>query len=59
MSVLLTIIVTSYQAENTIARAIFSALKTFRKNEIEIIVVDDCSTDSTVKIIEELQNELI
>lgn len=57
MSVLLTIIVTSYQAENTIARAIFSALKTFRKNEIEIIVVDDCSTDSTVEIIEELQNE--
>ncbi len=51
------IIITAYQAENTIGRAIRSVLDSPRKNEIEIIVVDDCSRDGTAAIVEDFCRE--
>lgn len=50
---LVTIGITCYNAENTIDRAINSALSQSWPN-IEIIIVDDCSVDSSVGIIEEM-----
>ncbi|MEN2466404.1 glycosyltransferase family A protein [Ornithinibacillus sp. JPR2-1] len=46
-----TVIIPAYNAENSISISIESMLKQTWQN-IEIIVVDDCSTDSTVKIVE-------
>lgn len=51
----LSVIITAYQAERTIGRAINSVLNTSDKNEIEIVVVDDCSSDNTCNIVRELQ----
>jgi len=50
---LVTIGITCYNAENTIDRAIYSALSQSWP-KIEIIIVDDCSVDSSVGIIEEM-----
>ena len=47
---LVTIGITCFNAEETIKRAIRSALGQDWQN-IEILVVDDCSTDSSVEII--------
>lgn len=49
------VIITAYQAEKTIGTAIQSVLNTYRKNEIEIIVVDDCSSDGTCDVIRCIQ----
>ncbi len=46
-SPLITVGITCFNAENTIARAIESAIKQDWGN-IEILIVDDCSTDGTV-----------
>ena len=51
----LSVIITAYQAEKTIATAINSVLNTVRKNEIEIVVVDDCSKDNTCDIVRQMQ----
>lgn len=48
-----TIVITAYQAEDSIAQALRSVLDTPRKNEVEVIVVDDCSQDRTVEIVSE------
>ena len=48
------IIITAYQAEQTITRALRSVLDTPRRSEIEVIVVDDCSTDRTGELVEQL-----
>ena len=48
------IIITSYQAEDSIANAIYSVLNTPRRNELEVIVVDDCSNDCTVEIVSDI-----
>lgn len=53
MTCLITIGITCYNASQTIERAIKSALLQ-NWNNIEIIVVDDCSTDNSVLIIEEI-----
>ncbi len=53
MSALLSIIVPAYQAETTIERAVNSALK-FEGNDLEVIVIDDGSTDGTAKILEKI-----
>jgi glycosyltransferase involved in cell wall biosynthesis len=53
---LITIGMPCYNAEETILRALKSALKQTWSN-FEIVLVDDCSTDNTVDVIEkELQN---
>ena len=55
-SPLITIGVTCFNAEETIARAIRSAQKQEWPN-FEIVVVDDASTDNSIKIIEGMQKE--
>ena len=49
------VIIPVYNAENTVNRAVRSVLNTAFHRDIEIIVVDDCSTDDTVKTVEEIQ----
>lgn len=49
----ISIVITAWNVENFIKDAVQSAIKQTYK-DIEIIVVNDCSTDSTPKILEEL-----
>ena len=49
-----TVVITAYQAEETIGRAVRSVLDTPRRKEIEVIVVDDASTDGTAAVVQEL-----
>ena len=54
--VLITCGITAYNAEDSIERAIRSALsQTWRP--LEIVVVDDCSTDRTSEILQRLTSE--
>ena len=55
-SVLVSIILTSYNAENTIELAIESIIKQ-TYNNIELIIVDDCSTDNTLMKINQIINK--
>jgi glycosyltransferase involved in cell wall biosynthesis len=48
--ILISILITAYNCENFIENAIKSAISQTYKN-IEILISDDCSTDSTLKII--------
>ena len=57
MNKLITVIITCYNAEKTIQRAIISVQKTKRREEIEIIVVDDCSKDNSASKISELKDK--
>lgn len=52
----LTIVVPAFNAEKTILNAIKSYKKIEKNNEIEtkLIIVDDCSSDKTIKIIKKL-----
>ena len=48
----ISVIITNYNYEKYIARSIRSVLnQSFNKNEYEILVVDDCSTDNSKNII--------
>lgn len=50
------VVITAYNVEKYIKKAIDSILnQTYNKN-IELIVVEDCSTDNTLSIIKDLQN---
>lgn len=50
------VVITAYNVEKYIKKAIDSVLnQTYNKN-IELIVVEDCSTDNTLSIIKDLQN---
>jgi len=52
----LSIIIPVYNGEATIARCVNSILKQgVSRDRVEVIVVDDCSTDNTVKVVESLQ----
>ena len=55
--ILVSVVIPTYNREKIIKRAIESILNQSYKN-IEIIVVDDGSTDNTKKIIEELNQEI-
>lgn len=51
-----TVAISAYNIENYVKRAIDSVLNQTFKN-YELLVIDDCSTDSTVKIIKEIVGE--
>lgn len=57
-----TAIITTYNSEKTIRRTLESVLNQQGKGtlfELEVIVVDDCSTDNTVEIIKDFQVTLM
>lgn len=54
--VILTIFMPTYNGERYIARALESILMQETTYTYKILVIDDCSTDNTVKIVEEYQN---
>lgn len=56
MNNLVTVIIPTYNREKTIKRAISSVLNQTYKN-IELIIVDDCSSDNTEKIIKTIKDE--
>lgn len=51
MSVSVSVIIPAYNTEQYIAKAILSALNQTLRN-IEVIVVNDCSTDNTVEVVQ-------
>ena len=51
---LLSVIIPVYNAGDTVGRAIRSVIDTPFAYEIEVIVVDDCSSDDTVDIVKEI-----
>ena len=53
-SPLFSIILTAYNQENCLRRAISSVLNQTFQN-FELVIVDDCSTDGTIKLIEKYQ----
>ena len=52
---MVSIIMAAYNAEQTIRRALLSCLNQTYK-DIEVVVIDDASTDNTLNIIEEIAN---
>lgn len=53
------VIIRSYNAEGTIERAVRSALMQNFTEPYEVVVVDDGSTDSTLSIVEKIEDERI
>lgn len=51
----ISIIIPTYNVENLINEALNSIANQTFKGSIEIIVIDDCSTDGTIKMVEEFQ----
>ena len=49
----LSIIIATYNAENTIKRCLESVFNNACSSKVELIVVNDCSTDNTLTLIEE------
>ena len=57
---LVSFIIPAYNAANTIVRCLDSICDlSLKRNEFEVIVIDDCSTDETVPIIEQYQKQII
>lgn len=54
---IVSVIITTFQAEKSVRRAIESVNSNFNSNYIEVVVVDDCSNDNTCEIVREMQNE--
>jgi len=55
MDIVVSVIIPSYNGEQTIARAISSVLKQDGDFSIEILVCDDCSTDKTIEIAKQMK----
>lgn len=56
---MVSIIITAYNYERYIERAIRSCLdQSLSKNQYEVIVINDCSTDSTANILENYKEEI-
>jgi glycosyltransferase involved in cell wall biosynthesis len=56
---MVSIIITAYNYERYIERAIRSCLdQSMSQNQYEVIVVNDCSTDNTVKILDNYKDEI-
>jgi len=56
---MVSIIITAYNYERYIERAIRSCLdQSLAKSQYEVIVINDCSTDNTSKILENYENEV-
>lgn len=53
----ISVIITAYNAQQTIKKSILSVLDEVYKHRIEIIVIDDCSDDKTVTIVEKIAKE--
>ncbi|MFI3210945.1 MAG: glycosyltransferase [Peptostreptococcaceae bacterium] len=51
----ISVIITSYNAQNSIERAILSVLNSIHRKNIELIIVDDKSEDNTINIIKNMQ----
>ena len=51
----ISVIIPTYNSENTIKRAINSIFIQSIRNFIEIIVIDDNSSDNTIKVVEEIK----
>ena len=50
----ISIVIPVYNRENEIIRCLNSISDKFSSNKFEVILIDDCSTDNSVKIIEEM-----
>ncbi len=56
---MVSIIITTYNYDRYVERAIRSALnQSLPKNAFEVIVVNDCSTDNTIEVLKNYENEL-
>lgn len=53
----ISVIITTHNAQKTIKKAILSVLNDFYKDKIELIIVDNCSTDHTGSIVENISKE--
>lgn len=56
---LVSVVIPAYNRETVIERSVRSVLNQEIQHEIEVIVVDDCSTDNTVKVLEQIQDPRI
>lgn len=55
---MISVIMPVFNGEKTIRQAILSAMRDQGDTEVELIVVDDGSTDRTPEILRELQTEI-
>lgn len=53
----ISVIITTHNTQKTIEKAALSVLKDFYTNKIELVIVDNASTDNTVSIIENISKK--
>jgi len=51
----ISVIIPVYNAADTIGRALKSVMDIPRRNEIEVVVIDDCSTDNTKDVVNKIR----